>query len=218
MPPGLDEIAKWLAPEHLEVFGAFHPAPDDRVPEDTKTLLLLGPAEPGFWTHVTTSPEFADGGPDPLDRWSARAITDIAEALGATPLFPFGRPPYLPFFTWALKSGRAWQSPVALLVHDRAGLMVSYRGALALPWRLDLPETPPCPCDTCATRPCLTACPVVALTSAGYDLNSCHAFLDTPVGDDCLTDGCRVRRLCPVSQSYGRLPDQSGFHMRAFHP
>ncbi|HCQ65926.1 MAG TPA: ferredoxin, partial [Rhodobacteraceae bacterium] len=30
--------------------------------------------------------------------------------------------------------------------------------------------------------------------------------------------GCVVRRACPVSAGFGRSEDQSGFHMRAFHP
>jgi hypothetical protein len=62
--------------------------------------------------------------------------------LGAKALFPFTGPPWHPFIAWARRSGRAWESPVGFLVHDRAGLMVSYRGALALSHRIDLPATP----------------------------------------------------------------------------
>lgn len=202
----------------LDLFGGFHPGDEDGVPEGTGTLLLLGPREPGFWAAVTASPEFRDRAPDPLDRWSARVIAEIAARFGATALFPFGGPPYLPFISWALKTGRAWVSPVGLLVHDRAGLMVSYRGALALPERLELPPAPPKPCDVCADRPCEAACPVGALSGSGYDVPACKAFLDSAAGQDCREGGCAVRRACPVSQAYGRLPEQSAFHMRAFHP
>ena len=38
----------------------------------------------------------------------------------------------------------------------------------------------------------------------------------TPLENDCMSKGCAVRRACPVSQSYGRMEDQSAFHMRAF--
>lgn len=211
-----DTIRARIAVECLDIFGAFHPGADDGLPPDCRTLLLLGPKEPGFWPHVTAAPEFTDSRPDPLDRWSGRVIGALAEEMGATALFPFGGPPHQPFIAWAKRSGRAWVSPVGLLVHDMAGLMVSYRGALALPERLDLPTMPPCPCDTC-TRPCLDACPPGALTAAGYDLAACHAFLDTPPGADCMACGCRVRCACPVSREYGRVPDQSGFHMATFH-
>ncbi|MGB8621745.1 MAG: ferredoxin [Paracoccaceae bacterium] len=202
--------------EALDIFGAFHPDPADDAPKGCATLLLLGPYEPGFWPHVTTAPEFADGAPDPLDRWSARVVGALAEELDATPLFPFGAPAR-PFIRWALRSGRAWVSPVSMLVHDRAGLMLSYRGALALPERLELPPAPPCPCDGCA-KPCMTACPVEAFAAGTYDLGACHGFLDTSAGADCMTRGCAARRACPVSRSYGRLPAQSAFHMARFHP
>jgi epoxyqueuosine reductase len=105
---------------------------------------------------------------------------------------------------------------VRLLVHSGQGLMVSFRGALALREAVEVPPPVARPCDICAA-PCLTACPAGALTGAGYDLPACHGFLDRPEGQDCLTGGCAVRRACPVSQSYARLPEQSGYHMRQFH-
>jgi len=213
----LDDIDTRLAAHQLEVFGGFHPGPEDTVPKGSQTLLLLGPREPGFWPHVSAAPEFSDGTPDPLDRWSRRVIGRLACDLKAKALFPFGGPPFQPFFTWAKRTGRAWDSPVHLLVHDKAGLMVSFRGALALKQRIPLPPPPQAaPCKTCA-KPCLTTCPVHALTGAGYDVPTCHSFLTTPQGQDCLTQGCAVRRVCPVSQDYGRLPEQSAFHMRSFH-
>lgn len=202
----------------LTVLGAFHPDSASGVPEGTRTLVLLGPAEPGFWAHVTAQPEWADGRPDPLDRWSERAVGAIARACGARALFPFGGPPHHPFHTWALRSGRAWASPVGFLVHERAGLMVSYRGALAFRERLTLrPVLARNPCNRCAGKPCLTACPVGALTGAGYDLDACHGWLDTPDGQDCMSRGCAARRACPLSQSYARLPEQSAYHMSLFH-
>jgi hypothetical protein len=104
-----------------------------------------------------------------------------------------------------------------LLVHDAAGLMVSFRGALALKERLDLPAPPPSPCLTCDAKPCLAACPVGALGAEGYDLPACHAFLETGAGQDCMSRGCAVRRACPVSARHARMPEQSAYHMRQFH-
>jgi epoxyqueuosine reductase len=205
------------AAEGLAVFGAFHPEAEDGLPDGVETLVLLGPAEPGFWDRFTASEEYRDGAADPLDRWSARVIGALADAFAAEPLFPFGGPPYRPFIRWALRSGRAWVSPVGLLVHDVAGLMVSYRGALALGERLDLPAPPGRPCETCADKPCLDACPAGALTEAGYDVPGLQGWLGTGPGKACYDSGCAVRRACPVSDRYGRQPAQSAFHMRAFH-
>jgi hypothetical protein len=204
---------------HLAVFGAWHPEDDADLPDGTRTMVLLGPQEPGFWAHLHDSPEFADGAPDPLDRWSRRVIGQWACDLGdrTKALFPFGGPPWHPFIRWAQDSGRAHVSPVGLLVHDEAGLMISYRGALALKTRLDLPAPPPTPCATCTHQPCRIACPVGALRPDGYDVPGCKTFLDTPAGLDCHGRGCAARRACPVSQSHGRAEAQSAFHMRSFH-
>ncbi|MBF9047882.1 ferredoxin [Rhodobacterales bacterium LSUCC0031] len=214
----LEEIEARLAPHWLSVFGGFHPGPGDDAPANCETLLILGPREPGFWAYVTAEAEFHDGQPDPLDRWSRRLIGRIACDLGGKALFPFGGPPYRPFIAWAKATGRTWASPVGLLVHDQAGLMVSFRGALALRDRLVLPPTPPKPPCTGCARPCTEACPVGALHAEAYDVAACHAHLATEAGQDCRDQGCRARRVCPVSQTYGRQVAQSAFHMRSFHP
>ena len=212
----LAQIETALAAHHLALLGGFAVDPgEEGFPPGTRTLLLIGPGGPGYWSHLKAQPE-CDGAPDPVDRWSRRVIGRLACDLGAKALFPFGGPPHRPFFAWALRSGRCWQSPVRLLVHDRQGLWISFRGALALREALDLP-TAPNPCDSCAAKPCLSACPPGALGAGGYDLPACHGFLDTAEGGDCLTGGCLVRRACPVSASYARMPEQSAYHMGLFH-
>jgi epoxyqueuosine reductase len=211
------ELTTRLAALGLEALGAAPPDPAF-APRGTRSVALIGPmGGTMWWDIVTASPEWADGRPDPLDRWSRRVLTALAADLGATAHFPFDGPPWLPFQSWAIASGRAWQSPVRLLVHATAGLWVSFRGALALPFVPDLPPLPN-PCDSCTERPCLTACPAGALTGAGYDVPACHAYLDTAPGRTCLSQGCRVRAACPVSARHARLPAQSAHHMSRFHP
>lgn len=212
----LDHIADLAEQHQLFVAGGVKKA-DAPLPKGIETLILLAPDGSGFWEHFTQSPEAGDSRPDPLDRWSIRVIDDMAQALNAQAFYPFGATPPHPFYRWALASGRVWASPVQWLIHDTAGLWLSFRGALGFRARVDMPAGGASPCDGCA-RPCITACPVGALTDKGYDVPACHSFLDTPEGADCLSRGCAVRGACPVSQSYGRAPAQSAFHMRHFHP
>lgn len=207
----LEDVQRIAGPQHLAVLGGVM----EGAPDGIGTLLLLGPAEPGFWAHFTAQPEYLDGLPDPLDRWSERIIGGIAKSMNARAYFPFGGPPWHPFVSWALASGRAHLSPVGLLVHDRAGLMVSYRGAIGFEETLALPDAGPNPCDTCATQPCRSACPVDAFGADGYDVAACKTDLDQPE-NDCMSKGCAVRRACPLSRRHGRLEEQSAFHMRAF--
>lgn len=197
------DITTAAASLHLTPLGGFH--------ERGKTTILLGPMEPGFWDYVSTQRDFH--GDDPLDNWSQIGVTQLADRLGAWAVFPFGGPPYHPFIAWALNSGAAWQSPVGLLVHADAGLLVSYRGALVFDRLIDLLAAADKPCDTCVDKPCLTACPVNAIGANGYDVPKCKAHI---AQDPVCAAGCRVRLACPVSQTFGRNPAQTAFHMKAF--
>ena len=202
---------------NLRIFGGFHPTETDNAPAGCRTLFMLGPDEPGFWDRVSLQPEFSDGKPDPLDRWSRRAVEPVAEEVGAKALFPFGGPPWLPFFSWALRTGSCWQSPVQLLVHDTAGLFVSFRAALAFGREIDLPDTDSAsPCWSCAERPCLRSCPAGVLDERRYNAEGCKTYVSGTDGRDCLERGCNVRRSCPVSITFGRSERQSRFHQLAF--
>ncbi|SMR81762.1 hypothetical protein SAMN04488030_2183 [Aliiroseovarius halocynthiae] len=195
--------------QHLQVLGSLH--------DDGDTVVLLGPYEPEFWAAFTGSPEYQDGAPDPMDRWSKRVIGALAHAWGGTAVFPSDGPPYPPFQAWARASGRAWDSPVGMLVHDTAGLWISYRGAVRIPGELPLSPSGTMPCVSCAA-PCLSACPVSALGAEGYDVPVCKEHLNGLDSAQCMATGCAVRRSCPASRNYGRLPAQSEFHMKAFNP
>ncbi len=193
--------------------GWFALTPDDDLPLQTGTLLLVGPDEPRFWDIFTQSSHYHDGQPDPLDRWSKSVLDPIAKGFGGHAVYPSDGPPYHPFYTWALRTGRSWASPIGFLVHDQAGLFASYRGALLLPWVMEA-DAGKRPCDGCPDQPCKTACPVDAFVG-GYDVAACKSHLLSAAGRDCLSTGCAARRACPVGQGR-RLPAQAAFHMEAF--
>ena len=203
--------------------GAFHPEPDDGVPPLTDgtpaaTLLLLGFVGSATWSVFAASPEASDYQPHPLDRWSRRVIDALATTVGALALYPFGGSPYLPFQRWARRAEPVYPSPLGLLIHPDWGLWHSYRGALALRERLDLPprDVRPSPCDSCAAKPCLSGCPVGAFTARGYDTAACVAHTGTAAGRDCIDEGCRARRACPIGTAHRLLSKQAAHHMRAF--
>ena len=208
----LDRIAALAESSGLFIMGATDL-------EDGTGLVIVG-AGTGLWPVFTASAEYTDRQVDPLDRWSKRVIGALAAEVGARAVYPSDGPPYLPFIAWALRTGRFFQSPTGMIVHDTAGLMISIRGALLFARPLT-PEAPRqvSPCDSCADTPCVPACPVGALSAEHpYDVPRCKGFLDKPQGADCMTQGCRVRRACPVSEQFGRTAAQSAFHMKAFHP
>ncbi len=201
-------LAARLAPLGLEVLGV--------APEGAGSVVLIGPDDRRFWLVFRASPEARDGAPDPLDRWSKRVIGGLAATFGGRAVFPSDGPPWPAFTRWALDSGRCRVSPVGMLVHDKAGLWVSFRGALIVPERLAARVNARAPCDDCPARPCLSACPAGALGPGGLDAAACHRWLDQ--GGDCMARGCAARRACPAGRLRGRVEAQSAFHMKAFHP
>lgn len=199
--------------------GALHPARCGAKGLSGGTLILLG-AGSGFWSVYQASEEASDAQPNPIDRWSTRVVGNLATSFQADAHYPFGGPPFAPFIDWALKSERTFLSPVGMMVHDRVGLMISFRGALHFQDELEIPTfRVTSPCLTCPDQPCTDACPVKALQSdTPYDLDRCHAYLDTAPGQACMTQGCAARLACPVSAGSGREAAQSAHHMKAFHP
>jgi hypothetical protein len=124
----------------------------------------------------------------------------------------------MPFQRWAMRAEAVHPSPIGMLIHPLFGLWHAYRAALAWPEGLDLPARPALasPCETCAEKPCLSTCPVGAFSRRGYDVPSCVRHLDTPAGADCMGEGCRARRACPVGRDYRYAPVQAEFHMLPF--
>jgi len=182
------------------------------------TIVLLGFVGSEGWPRFSASAEAADEQPSPLDRWSRRIIDGLAAALGGSALYPFAGPPWLPFQRWAQRTGDVFISPLGILIHPEYGLWHSYRGALAFAERLKLaPRTKPSsPCATCAAKPCLTACPVSAFSTVGYDVARCRAHIASEAGAACMSGGCLARLACPVGAQHRYASDQASFHMRAF--
>lgn len=181
-------------------------------------LILLGTG-PGFWSALENSPEFTEGTADPIDQWSRRVLTKLAASVGARVRFPFGGPPYEPFVAWAQKTGRFFTSPSQMMVHDQQGMMISLRGALEFEDEFAVPPPPhkTSPCERCASRACVSTCPVGALPAGGpYHIEACTAHIASEAGSPCLRGGCLARRACPLSEAAQRDPRQNAHHMRAF--
>ncbi|MEE8532159.1 MAG: ferredoxin, partial [Alphaproteobacteria bacterium] len=108
MAPDLARIEAALAAAGLTPRGAFHPEADDGVPTlaggaAAATVVLAGNAGPGMWAAFAAA-RTQPGAANPLDEWTHRVLEGVAADLGATALFPFGGPPYLPFQRWAMRA------------------------------------------------------------------------------------------------------------------
>ena len=208
------QLAAQLAPCGLSLLGGLDTDWDGRPCR----LLLVGTAGAAMWRAFTASPEAQDGRPHPLDRWTRRLLQPLAQAHGARALFPFDGPPWHPFPTWARQAGCGRPSPLGILMHPRYGLWHSYRGAFAFPARRAArpAPAPPHACDSCSQKPCLSACPVGAITASGLDAALCRAHIASAAGISCRTGGCLARRACPVAADWWQSRPQQAFHIAAF--
>lgn len=210
----LREITTDCAAHGLTVLAGLHMTPEDQL--DGQTLLLIGNAGPDMWCAFAASAVFSVT-ENPLDAWSRRVLSEMAQQHGARGLFPFDGPPYHPFQRWALRTRQFSASPFGVLVHPTYGPWFAFRGALLLDEKIDLPHTALAdPCGTCIAKPCIAACPVNAVhRDAPYDLTACREHVGTQ-NNPCFSTGCLSRHACPYGRGFAYTPEQARFHMAAF--
>lgn len=195
--------------------GWFAPTPDDKVPDAARFVILIGNAGPDMFRRFARE---RDPMRDKMDDWTRSAVSSLAADLDAQAVYPFDMSPPWPFLTWARRGGAGHVSPLGLNIHPVYGLWHAYRAALLFPVVFDLPRPSAGahPCETCAAKPCLTACPVAAFDGSRYDVEACAAHVKSEAGRPCAARGCLARHACPVGQAYAYAPAQAQFHMRAF--
>jgi hypothetical protein len=206
-------ITAALLPHGLILRGGFHPEAGEAGLDGVGTALLVGNAGSAMWEVFAPH---IDRAPNPLDRWTRRVVDPIAEEFGARAVYPFGEPRW-PFQRWALRAETLHASPLGILIHPEYGLWHAWRAALLFAEHLDLPprSEAPSPCESCAEKPCLSACPVGAFTGNAYDVPACAAHIARPEAD-CLAVGCHARDACPVGPDWRYGEAQTRFHMAAF--
>ncbi|MEM7215378.1 MAG: hypothetical protein AAF423_07535 [Pseudomonadota bacterium] len=187
--------------------------------------LLIGNRGENMWQSLSASPEFCDGAPDPMNRWTRRIIDDLIVDLDCKAFYPFDKP-YWPFQRIAKTATGMKSSPLGILIHPEFGLWQAMRGILIfnrshefacfIRKMIDDPTTLIHPCDVCDRKPCLDACPVGAFTGTSLEVERCFSHLDSGLPPDCLQIGCRARDACPVGVLHRYTSEQIQFHMKSY--
>ncbi|HLK92227.1 MAG TPA: ferredoxin [Polyangia bacterium] len=182
--------------------------------------LVAGSGGPAFFDLFERGPEAADGAPNPLDRYTARAV-ERAVAAALAPLrvahavhFPFGTAPLIPFQRLGRAAGLGGPGPLGLQIHPRFGPWWAYRALVVLD--RPLPSAPPAGdgCEGC-DAPCVAACPAGAVARPGFDVVACHAR--RLVAEPCRLS-CAARIACVRGPEHRYRDAELAFHMRASLP
>lgn len=190
--------------------------------DDGRTIVIIGNTAADMWSHFEAGRRDE---PNPLDAWTRRCLEPIAAGFGADYVHPSDEP-FVPFQRWAQQADTVWPSPIGLLIHPEYGLWHAYRGAFVFPPGHEVVDVEhderharspvTSPCVNCVEQPCLSACPVDAFSTDGYDHVACRRHVAGDDSPDCLHDGCVARCACPVGTSLRYGAAQMLFHMRAF--
>ena len=180
-------------------------------PHKIQSVLIIGHAGGEFWPYFSSSAEYKDGQPNPLDRWSARVIGAAAPGLAFAS--PNDGPPYPPIHALT-RGGALHPSLLGMLVHSDFGLWTAVRGLLLCADPLPYSDTTQAP-GAQDFADCIKACPVSAFSTAGYDAAACAQHLLHDRQAPCW-QGCLVRKAYPPGAAYAYGPDQAKFYMDAF--
>ncbi len=185
--------------------------------EDVRSALLIGNVGSSLWPAFSSSSEFADGEPDPMNRWTVSQLQPLVDEMGAEARYPFGDVVW-PFQHYAKVATGIEQSPIGLLIHPEFGLWTAFRALLVFDGALDfdVPAPRAHPCESCDDKLCLSTCPIGAFSPRGYAYKTCKTHVRSKEGNACSTGGCLARRACPVGTKHAYQPDHQAFHMNTF--
>ena len=234
------ELGRTLAPFGLNLIGVATPAAYDAlVPAShrlgaraaaTRAIVVIGNGGGAFWaayrSHVARHP--ADAARDhPLDDFTTAVMEEhvvpLAARLGvrAELHLPYRETtPPVSFVHLAEAAGLGRRSLLGVLVHPEFGPWMALRAALLVDVALAAPRPAAGfdPCPSCATRPCLAACPADAVSHpAGWDVPRCVAFRVARADANPCAGRCHARLACVYGRAH-RYPDDAlaHHHARAF--
>jgi len=218
----------WDIPEHnnlgLNLFACFDcaqlPTPivdiiaaNDFDPQNFSRLLLIGHGGRRLWEEIQHRDQPTE---DPFDDISVALTRQfLRDYLGDPPvhfIYPETAIP-LPLQQLGMLAGWHHPSPLGVGINGVYGLWFAYRAAVLTTDVLmpTLPMNEASPCETCVERPCITACPADAVSTAGnFQAGAC--FSQRLMADSSCGDRCHSRLACPYFVEHRYSDEQMGYH------
>lgn len=183
-----------------------------------KQLILIAHAGTAFWQALTQNhPQLLDENANPVDTYTRNTVDTFFKETLQTRRYDILYPGRLPLDLQALGTQAGWHhpSPFWVGVNNRYGSWFAYR-ALILADSNFAPTTPwaePSPCTSCATQPCISACPAQALQDGQLNLERCLNHRRQP--ESSCRYQCLARNACPVGSEHRYDATQMQHHYAA---
>ncbi len=176
-------------------------------------LVVLGHGGQDLWRHVSTEVP-VDPIDDPVDRYTLRCVHGWLERegiQGAIVHYPLAED-VLDLNRLGQRLGWSFDSPLGTGIHPSYGLWFAYRAVVSIPVRFVTPKPPASahPCEVCVGRDCEKACPVGAVSGAGFALETCAG--ERMRQDSGCAYTCHARLACPVGRQHRYQPAQIEYH------
>lgn len=179
---------------------------------DYGRLVLTGHGGKQLWAQLQKADRHKS---DPVDHYSINVTNQfIADFLdGADHLLLYPSHQYLiPLQQLGELAGWGRPSPLGQSIHPEFGVWFAHRTAFLTKSALPVMkgESGLRPCDTCTAKPCLTACPVGAVTFDHFNITNCVDFRLQP--NSICADRCLARMACPAAPQHRYPIEQIQYH------
>lgn len=184
-------------------------------------LSLIANAGNTFWSSMKSADRKIEHGmKNPVDEFSisiANELLNLADLKNdASILYP-GRYA-VPLIALGEHAGWSTPSPLGLGLHSEYGPWMAYRALIKTSSPLQeitvkkIPQANTSACLTCASTPCVSACPANAVNlNSRFAIDLCARFRTQT--DTTCADRCHARNACPVGKQYRYSEEQLAYHM-----
>lgn len=202
-------------------------------------LILLGHGGTDLWKAIAEQGTDIDS-PDPVDDYTLKSLSAWFNARHIKhsflyPMLPHAhtaadksalKPIHVPLQTLGLLAGWHHSSPMKVGINRQWGLWYAYRAVVladstfpadkqnvegsSLERVNNSAAVSSSPCDTCSSKPCISACPADALSEGTLRFERCAAFRLQP-NSPC-AQRCLAREACPVAVEHRYSTQQIQYH------
>jgi len=206
-----DQAIKNLAEDGLNIFASCKTA---NLPEPLRaqlsthrSVVLIGNGGRRLWERL---PKPVDEHQHPFDRFAVERVKSFDP--GAEIIYPSSQV-VAPLQQLARALNISRPSKLGLDIHPVYGPWFAFRAAFLTD--AEIPEVIhqpfASPCESCSAKPCISACPVEAVSDGKFHLSTCadHRLAE---GSPCL-ERCFSRQACPVGSAHRYSDEQQRYHM-----